>query len=261
MRQMKTPASRTLPEPIDERNLSRAWSKAFLRILDNPGTSISPLVVNITGFDSVGDPEEDSIVRGALDACLRTRGDPDVATVAWTIFPKSLWRLVHQDRQRLYDLYEKTVPRYQTMNRAKNGRGLYFERLIAFDDKQPEKSNQLEWIIRQHGSRTGVRTSMLQAAVFDPRRDHVASAQLPFPCLQHVSLVTNGSSLSLNAFYATQQIFDKAYGNWLGLCHLGQFMAHEMGLVLEVHLLRRSREAGPADQERCWPAHRCRRRA
>jgi hypothetical protein len=36
----------------------------------------------------------------------------------------------------------------------------------------------------------------------------------------------------VNAFYATQQIFDKAYGNYLGLAQLGAFMAHEMDTSL-----------------------------
>ena len=36
----------------------------------------------------------------------------------------------------------------------------------------------------------------------------------------------------MNAFYATQQIFDKAYGNYLGLTQLGAFMAHEMDIPL-----------------------------
>ena len=72
---------------------------------------------------------------------------------------------------------------------------------------------------------------MLQASIFDPARDHVRQAQLVFPCLQHVSFVPQGTTLMVNAFYATQQIFEKAYGNYLGLCRLGQFMAHEMGLT------------------------------
>lgn len=74
---------------------------------------------------------------------------------------------------------------------------------------------------------------MLQASIFDPKRDHVRSAQLGFPCLQHVTFVPNDGGLIINAFYATQQIFEKAYGNYLGLCRLGHFMAHEMGLTLE----------------------------
>jgi thymidylate synthase len=73
---------------------------------------------------------------------------------------------------------------------------------------------------------------MLQASTFDPQRDHVSSAQLGFPCLQHVSFVPDRGGLTMNAFYATQQIFDKAYGNYLGLAQLGAFMATQMGLQL-----------------------------
>ena len=55
---------------------------------------------------------------------------------------------------------------------------------------------------------------MLQATTFDPARDHVAATlQLGFPCLQQVSFEPTPAGLVTNAFYATQQIFDKAYGN------------------------------------------------
>ena len=33
---------------------------------------------------------------------------------------------------------------------------------------------------------------------------------------------------SVTGFYAIQYIFERAYGNYLGLCRLGHFMAHEM---------------------------------
>ena len=113
------------------------------------------------------------------------------------------------------------------MNKNANGRGLYFERMVRYG-RGPCDGNQLEWILSQFGSRAGVRRSMLQAATFDPGRDHVASAQLGFPCLQQVSFEPTAAGLVVNAFYATQQIFDKAYGNYLGLAQLGAFMAHEM---------------------------------
>src|SRR5262245_26658964 len=73
---------------------------------------------------------------------------------------------------------------------------------------------------------------MLQATTFDPGRDHVPSAQLAFPCLQQVSFEPTDTGLVVNAFYATQQIFDKAYGNYLGLSQLGAFMANEMSMPL-----------------------------
>jgi hypothetical protein len=135
------------------------------------------------------------------------------------------------DRARLFARYRATFPRWQAMNRKANGRGLYFERLTMYG-RGPCDGNQLEWILKQFNSRTGVRRSMLQATTFDPERDHVASAQLGFPCLQQVSFEPTNAGLVTNAFYATQQIFDKAYGNYLGLAQLGAFMAHEMHMPL-----------------------------
>lgn len=77
---------------------------------------------------------------------------------------------------------------------------------------------------------------MFQASIFDPERDHKGSSiYLPFPCLGYISFVPNNKdkTLVLNAFYATQKILEKGYGNYLGLCRLGHFMAHEMGLTFE----------------------------
>ena len=104
---------------------------------------------------------------------------------------------------------------------------MYFERLIMYG-RGPCDGNQLEWILSQF--KRGVRRSKLQAATFDPGRDHVADARLGFPCLQQVSFEPTSAGLVTNAFYATQQIFDKAYGNYLGLAQLGAFMAGEIGM-------------------------------
>ena len=39
--------------------------------------------------------------------------------------------------------------------------------------------------------------------------------------------------MSLNAFYAMQLLFVKAYGNWLGLMRLGAFVASQTDLRFE----------------------------
>ena len=39
--------------------------------------------------------------------------------------------------------------------------------------------------------------------------------------------------MNVNAFYATQYAFERAYGNYLGLCRLGHFVAHELKLTLD----------------------------
>jgi hypothetical protein len=221
------------PEPtvINDSNLSRAWSRLLLSTLEGAGTEISPLVLSVTGFDESGVPSEDQAVRQALDELLTRKSHRKVEDVAFTIFPQRLWEVSRRDRTRFFALYRDTWPRWREMNKKANGRGLYFERLVMYG-RGPCDGNQLEWILSQFHSRVGVRRSMLQATTFDPERDHVANAQLGFPCLQQISFEPTAAGLVVNAFYATQQIFDKAYGNYLGLTQLGAFMGHEMGIRL-----------------------------
>ncbi len=222
----------TVPLTIEADNLSVAWAKILLRIIDNPGTEIAPLVVSLTGFDQDNALGEDLSFRAKVDELLETKGKSSVENVGFTIFPERYWAIAGGSRKNLFELYEKSFGRMQAMYPNKNGRGLYFQRLMMYG-QGPCEGNQLEWIISQYTGRTGVRRSMLQASIFDPSKDHVASAQLGFPCLQHVSFEPTSAGLVVNAFYATQQIFDKAYGNYLGLTHLGKFMAHELGVDLE----------------------------
>jgi hypothetical protein len=96
----------------------------------------------------------------------------------------------------------------------------------------PGNENQLDFILSTYKARSGVRRSALQLAIFDPARDHSAAALLGFPCLQHVTIAPTAEGISLNGFYATQYIVERAYGNYLGLCRLGRFVAHELGRPL-----------------------------
>ena len=223
------------PFLIDDTNLSRAWARLLLQVLDNAGTEVAPLILSVSGFAQDGTAVEDPAVRQALDLLLDRKDRYVVEDIAFTIFPQRYWVMSRGDRNRLFELYRKTFPRLQAMNRKANGRGLYFERMMMYG-RGPCDGNQLEWILSQYwkgmSRKSGIRRSMLQASTFDPGRDHVASAQLGFPCLQQVSFEPTQAGLVTNAFYATQQIFDKAYGNYLGLARLGAFMAHEMRMPL-----------------------------
>jgi len=219
------------PLLIDEPNLSKAWARAALHVIDGAGQEVSPLILSVTGFDDNGVPNEDPAVRQALDALLIAKGKRNVEDVAFTIFPQRLWQVAQGDRARLFEYYGYSFPRYQAMNPSDNKRGLYFERLVSYG-RGPCNGNQLEWILSQFNGREGVRRSMFQASIFDPERDHKANAQLQFPCLQHVSFEPTSAGLVVNAFYATQQLFVKAYGNYLGIAQLGAFMAHEMNMKL-----------------------------
>jgi hypothetical protein len=224
---MTKPSQTVGPYLVSESNISRAWAKAVIHIIDHSGIEISPLILSVTGFKCHGEVEESKAIRSALDGLLFENGHRSIDDVAFTIFPQRIWKLAKGDRGALFKYYKDAFPRYQAINRRGNARGLYFERMISYG-RGPCEGNQLEWILSQYESRKSVRRSMFQVSIFDPERDHVASAQLQFPCLQHVSFEPTKDGLVINAFYATQQMFVKAYGNYLGIAQLGAFVAHEM---------------------------------
>jgi hypothetical protein len=229
----------------EEANLSVAWARALLGLLDAGPKEYTPFLVSIAGLRG-GDPEADADLRHALDACLEASGHDKVQTVANTIFPQAMWRRAKGDRQALYRQYLEDLPSFVEMD-GRNRRGTYFSRLIGFGvnakDGSPiphppskalaPEGNQLEFIIRE--CRPRKRRTKLQAAVFDPFRDVSRAAQQGFPCLQHVTFVPEfeRKTLAVNALYATQQLFVKAYGNWLGLCRLGAFVAEGAGLTFD----------------------------
>ena len=217
---------------IEESNLSVAWGKAFLRVLDAKGGEVSPLVVVINDLDNT-EPPENPEIRRILDSALKEKREGlTCGEVANTIFPQSLWNQT-MSRQSLYKRYLNNVAYIRRFPGNQNG--VYFQRLISFGhDKETQKGevNQLEHIICTW-KKGNHRRSALQAALFDPYKDHTHQRQRGFPCLQQVAFANIGKKhLQVTGFYATQYIFGRAYGNYLGLCRLGQFMAHEMGLSL-----------------------------
>jgi len=51
--------------------------------------------------------------------------------------------------------------------------------------------------------------------------------------MQQVAFIPEGTNgLRISALYPMQYLWARAYGNYLGLMRLGQFMAAEMGLEL-----------------------------
>jgi len=225
---------------IEEADISTAWARAFMKVIARGVNEISPLVVSVT----VGDnplPERADI-RKAIDDCihrLKSSGDERLAklqtvhTVANTIFPSSYWNPnAGNGAELLYERFEKSWPRLKKC--SQNRRGSYFRRLTAYRPKTGEDVpiNQLKHIVETYRAGNH-RRSALQASVFDPALDHVNSRQLGFPCLHQVSFAPVGEGgLAVTGFYAMQYILDRAYGNYLGLCRLGEFMAKRLDLKL-----------------------------
>jgi thymidylate synthase len=198
-----------------------------------PGVKkLSPVVVSISAFDDNYLPLENAAIRAALDQELQN--EQNCRTVANTIFPNSLW-LPHapDNANELYDRYDKIWPRVKKCRANING--VYFRRLTAYSPKvnagDQSSINQLDHIISTYRGGNH-RHSALQASVFDPTRDHSNSGRRGFPCLQQVAFGATDGELDVTGFYANQYHIAKSYGNYLGLCWLGRFMAQQMGLKL-----------------------------
>src|SRR5262249_18510506 len=153
-----------------------------------------------------------------------------------SIFPQPLWRQAKGDRHKLYASYLEYLPDYVAMEPSKNCHGLYFARLMGYgiDHKTGEEEAYLSGKLKQDGNqlefsinacKPKAQRMALQASIYDPVRDQT-EARRPFPCLQHITFLPDfaRNTLTLNAFYALQLLFVKAYGNWLGLCQLGNFV-------------------------------------
>lgn len=212
-----------------------------------PGHDIAPTLVSISGFEN-SLPVEDDSIRMALNKELIRHEKCSIDVSAMIIFPFKQWkrRKDSMSYEEFFDWYKKEFfPRLKGRDK-RNSRGTYFERMIRYQGTKkqkeifvPEVKDQLSQIIeswhqgQKQDKKRRPRRSLMQASCFDPPKDHNGSALSGFPCLQQVSFsYDDAGGLSVNAYYPTQYVFDRAYGNYIGLAHLGHFMAHELKLRL-----------------------------
>ena len=205
--------------------VSDCWLEVLRILVDERIAEISPLIVKVKNTNNR--PVYADELESELNEFLLSVEQPKIETTAGTIFPVS----ISGGKKSVFQRYEK-IWKYVKKD-SRNRRGTYFRRLSAYGDG--EKCNQLQKIIDTYngieGERKPVhRRSALIATIFDPKLDHTPQAQLGFPCLQQICFVPSGEHMSMNAIYAMQHHSTRAYGNYLGLMRLGNFMAEELGL-------------------------------
>lgn len=207
-------------------NISRAWAEVFLRLTERGMTELSPVVVTVDELNGEK-PVECESIRALLDAHLTCLGLQSCHTVANTIFPESLWNSTEPASQ-LFERYDRMWP--QLKKCPANNLGTYFRRMSDFQPRGcPESVKQLKHVIETYKGGNH-RRSALQVSIFDPTRDHKNTRRLKFPCLHQVGFLPSDGELTITAYYAKQFVVERAYGNYLGLCRLGRFMASQMGL-------------------------------
>lgn len=226
------------------RNLSYAWLEAMDHLREVGG--------NATNFCvAFSDYSQEPSIRGALDEFIaahraerRIKGEMyPVSTVANTIFPAALYRLGSpgaESRQRLYNLHARTM-RVQRRMRVKD---TYFNRLVSWPSSDGPL-NQLEALVLKLTSEVKARSpksSRYEVGIEHPNFDVVTpggdvrvqspvhdKSPMGFPCLSHLSFTLVGGKLHLAALYRNQHFIARAYGNYVGLARLVEFVAYESG--------------------------------
>jgi thymidylate synthase len=218
-----------MPE-VSSPSITEVWKQAVAIANGSSHREASPLIATVTDITN-GVPQEDIQFRRRLDQSLLANDRASVETVAGTIFPQSLWN-PGNPRDRLFGRYIRAYPRIR--RHPKNRRGTYFQRMIAYPRDAADTFNQLDQVISTYLAGNH-RRSALQANVIVPWLDLNDARQLGFPCMHQVAFLPNGDQGTLHVvgFYPMQYLYERAYGNYLGLIRLGHFMAHEMGLDLK----------------------------
>lgn len=224
------------PRVIQSGNISEAWGCVFLDALNQTPRNRTPVVLSLSGFSGEL-PGEDTAIRQAVDEALSRCEKNSVAVSGMTIFPFDLWQYRGcPDWEEFHPLCVKRFfPRLKARD-ARNRLGTYFERMMNFTGQRAEERktiDQLGFIITLlRNPNRWPRQSALQLSCFDPAKDHTGQPVRGFPCLQQVGISHDGDKqIAVHAFYPTQYIFDRGYGNYIGLCHLGSYIAHQTGLT------------------------------
>lgn len=224
-------------------DIGQAWLRAYEALLDAPRHQLINLAVDIA------DPlTEDLGVRTALErhlALMRARSSrgswQSVHTVANTIFPISLYNPGRADSAARF------FANAQMADRARHGRhsgwGTYIGRLIDYQLPGGTRVNQLENMLRVlRGDRnwadlyeapltypTETSTERAATCVDAPVVGPGDRRRRGAPCLAHISITALDGRLHLTAQYRRHSYVARAYGNFLGLARLLNFLAVESG--------------------------------
>ncbi len=222
---------------ITANTLSEAWLAASDWLSGHPQGKDLHLSVSFTAGG-----QEDPGVRRALDRILARHDCYSVQTVANTIFPAALYHphLGEEARPRLYELHQDAM-RYHRREFPHDA-DTYFNRLVSYPGPAGTTYNQLEYVVNRLAKQIRGRTpqsSAYELGLSEPNSDGLR-VQVPgkdrnlrgFPCLSHISLTLERPRLHLAAIYRNQSFITRAYGNYLGLARLGEFIATEIGAVL-----------------------------
>lgn len=147
--------------------------------------------------------------------------------VAYTIFPYGFYYL-NRNPEKFYKNYWRFFK--HTRKSEHSGWGTYFERMIRYPWGEQEV-DQLGKIIKSiKGSERILRAAY---TMIIPKPGPENTKLRGAPCLNYIAVRTEPSStgriINLLAVYRNHDFLERAYGNYLGLCKLLEYIVSETG--------------------------------
>ena len=206
---------------ISMNNPSNAWFTAKDYILGQSNLECNNLIVHFKFPLQLCDSIHNSYSNFCMDNNLN---EPN--KVAATIFPKRTYHILNRDRQKLYKKY------HRIHKVVKGTWGSYFQQMIGWKDSGGKVINQIEEIINMMNDRDRTYKTSYMIQISNPIRHFGWPRGLP--CLQKVFVQLDGPSrkMSLLSVYRNHDFGEKAYGNYMGLGHLLEFLAYETGFEI-----------------------------
>jgi len=154
----------------------------------------------------------------------------NIHQISYTIFPDTLYKNVAKENaDKLFELYNKNF------NRIKTSWGTYFNRMIYWPyynrkNKKVVYINQLKEIIFMLNKRNRIYRTPYFITISSPNVD----LKKPFggPCLNYIALQLDRNDkgkkiINLLAVYRNHNFIERAFGNYIGLGQLLNFICKE----------------------------------
>ena len=209
-----------MPLLIEGKDISTAWLNAKDNIIGQPGHMCNNLIVCIANPLLIDQPVHEQYIDFCKDFDLT---EPD--KLSSTIFPRKMFSIVGQDREKLYRKYPK-------LHKVLKGKwGSYFNQMINWSDGKTS-CNQLEYIISKINERNKIHKAAYTIQIPYPTKHN--GWPRGGPCLNNIliQLKKNPNTMSIMAIYRSHDFAIKAYGNYMGLGHFLEFLASQTNFAI-----------------------------
>lgn len=211
---------------IDADNVSEAWLDAINLLQATTGRKAVHLVARIKNPTT-----EVAEIREEADLLIDSGPSNlwPIDTTRNTIFPAS-WARRHPEPEDLAGYYRERYPQLRAVQ--SNAVGTYFGRVVAFPRCDGSIGDQLTDTVRklrQELDGGTPKSSRYEISIYSELKD---TGPMSFPCLAHVSVHLHDAALHMQAVYRNEYLIGRAYGNFLGLGQLLEYMANAAGVGL-----------------------------